>query len=182
MLAETHDGCSDPAAGRECVDVVLSREGHNMLRDRGFEALDRELEGRRYCVVPSTEISEHLDRLPAAPGQLPRVLSGFGDDGGYVMLLDIAPDLTWFAGHFPGQPVLPGVIQLHWANVIACALFGLEGPPAHIKRLKFSNVVVPPCVVELVLERPGPCDVQFRVHGGGLQNSQGRLEFERAGP
>ena len=181
MLAATHDSCADSAAESGCTDIVLSREGHDLLRDHGFEALDAELGGRRYCVVPSTEISEHLERLPSAPALLPRIISGFHNDGRYILLLEIAPDLSWFAGHFPGQPVLPGIIQLHLANVIACALFGLDGPPIHIKRLKFSNIIVPPRVVELVLEQPGPSDVQFRVHGAGKQNSQGHLVYGNPG-
>lgn len=91
--------------------------------------------------------------------------------------LDVTTGLGWFRGHFPGQPVLPGVIQLHWAAETAAILFGLEGPPQHVKRLKFSNVIVPPRVVELHLEKHGDREVQFRVQGEGLQNSQGRLVF-----
>lgn len=181
MLTATYDSCSNAAADSACVDIVLSKEGHDLVRDGGIEALDTELRGRPCCIVPSADFAKQLARLPSASGQMPRILSGFGGDDRFSLLLEVSSELSWFEGHFPGQPVLPGIIQLHWANVIATALFELDGLPHHIKRLKFSNVIVPPRIVELVLERPAANEVQFRIHGAGLQNSQGRLVFGASG-
>ena len=110
-------------------------------------------------------------------GDFPPVLSIEASEQKAAIELDIISGLAWFPGHFPGQPVLPGVVQLHWAAEIAAILFGLEGPPRQVKRLKFSNVIVPPRVVQLHLERHGDREVQFRVQGDGLQNSQGRLVY-----
>lgn len=110
-------------------------------------------------------------------GDFPAVISVEAQEHAVALVLDITPTLAWFRGHFPGQPVLPGVVQLHWAAEVAAILFGLQGPPQQVKRLKFSNVIVPPRVVELHLERHGDREVQFRLEGGGLQNSQGRLVY-----
>jgi hypothetical protein len=181
MLLESLDSCSDAAADPSCIDVVLTREGHERVRDEGPGVIDDVLGERPRCIVPSQEFATHGSRLPPASQQLPGVLSGFYADGVYQLLLDVSPDLCWFEGHFPGQPVLPGVIQLHWATVMATALYELDRQPRQIKRLKFSNVIVPPRIVELVLERPAPNQVQFRVQGSGVQNSQGRLDFGDAG-
>jgi hypothetical protein len=73
--------------------------------------------------------------------------------------------------------VLPGVVQLHWATIVASRLFDFDRPPTRIKRLKFSNVIIPPCEVELLLERHGADEVQFRIHSKDDQHSQGRLVF-----
>jgi 3-hydroxymyristoyl/3-hydroxydecanoyl-(acyl carrier protein) dehydratase len=110
-------------------------------------------------------------------GDFPAVISIEAREHEVAIELDIAPGLAWFRGHFPGQPVLPGVIQLHWAAEVAAILFGLEGPPQHIKRLKFSNVIVPPRTVRLHLEQHGDREVQFRVESDGQQNAQGRLAY-----
>lgn len=110
-------------------------------------------------------------------GDFPRVIAIDEDADGVTLRLDVTPDLSWFQGHFPGEPVLAGIIQTHWAVQAAAVLFGLEGPPQHIKRLKFSNIIVPPRVVELRLARHGDYEVQFQVQGEGLQHSQGRLVF-----
>lgn len=177
MLLEFHESCADAAAHPSCIDVILTREGHERVRDEGPDVLKDELGERPCCIVPSADFAVHASRLPTDPDQLPKVLSGFCTGDTYELLLEVSPRLCWFEGHFPGQPVLPGVIQLHWASTMARALYGIERIPLHIKRLKFSNVIVPGRIVELVLERPVPNEVQFRVHGRGVQNSQGRLDF-----
>ena len=110
-------------------------------------------------------------------GAFPPVVSATADDGRVAVELESTAELDWFQGHFPDQPVLPGVIQLHWAAELAAMLFDLEGPPQHVKRLKFSNVIVPPCRIEMTLEQHGDREVQFQVQCDGLPNSQGRLVF-----
>lgn len=110
-------------------------------------------------------------------GDFPRVIAIDEDADGVTLRLDVTPDLSWFQGHFPDEPVLAGIIQTHWAVQTAAALFGLEGSPQRIKRLKFSNVIVPPRVIELMLARHGDYEVQFQIQGEGLQHSQGRLVF-----
>lgn len=110
-------------------------------------------------------------------GDFPRVAAIEEDGDAVTLRLEVAPDLSWFEGHFPGEPVLAGIIQTHWAAEAAAILFGLEGPPQRIKRLKFSNMIVPPRIVELGLVRHGEQEVQFRIQGEGLQHSQGRLVF-----
>ena len=120
--------------------------------------------------------------LPTAVGSgLPRVLSVRDEDGDVSIELDITPDLDCFRGHFPGQPVLPGVIQLHWAVRVASVLFALNGVPQHIKRLKFSNPILPPRRIELTLQRHGEREVQFRIQSAEQQNSQGRIVFPGPG-
>lgn len=113
-------------------------------------------------------------------GDFPRV-AAIDESGGEVTLrLEVTPELAWFRGHFPGEPVLPGIVQLHWAAEVASALFSLDGPPRHIKRLKFSNIVVPPRTIELVLVRHKDHEVQFTIRSADQQHAQGRLVF--AGP
>ena len=131
--------------------------------------------------MPDVDLKRYL-REPALLAQFlgsdfPHIASAAQLDDRVCLELQVTPDLRWFLGHFPGQPVLPGVIQLHWAVQASSALFGLAGQPRRLKRLKFSNVVVPPRVVELVLERHGDYEVQFLFRSEGQQHSQGRIVF-----
>ena len=64
--------------------------------------------------------------------------------------LDVDPKLPLFAGHFPGQPVLPGVIIMEALAQTAsfCALVGRDEPGvlgffAGIDKAKFRNQVQP---------------------------------------
>jgi 3-hydroxymyristoyl/3-hydroxydecanoyl-(acyl carrier protein) dehydratase len=54
----------------------------------------------------------------------------------------ISDDLSWFEGHFPDQPVLPGVVQTHWACELAQHLFMLEGVKK-VNNLKFKTMILP---------------------------------------
>ncbi|WP_303251651.1 3-hydroxyacyl-ACP dehydratase FabZ [uncultured Senegalimassilia sp.] len=64
--------------------------------------------------------------------------------------LDVDPQLPLFAGHFPGHPVLPGVIIMEALAQTAsfCALVGRDEPGvlgffAGIDKAKFRNQVQP---------------------------------------
>ena len=91
--------------------------------------------------------------------------------------MDLSPDLGCFRGHFPGNPVLAGVVQLHWAVTVSLILFEFRDAPLEIKRLKFKSVVTPPRTIELALNRPCGNEVQFEYSSLGQQHSQGRLLF-----
>lgn len=90
---------------------------------------------------------------------------------------DIAEDLVWFRGHFPGFPVLPGVVQLRWAVELAQENFGFKSGPHEVMRLKFKSIIVPPITVELTLTQLGPGQAQFGYTGQGQEYSQGKLIF-----
>jgi len=91
--------------------------------------------------------------------------------------LGISEDLSWFRGHFPDMPILPGVVQLHWAVVVARAVFEFPDSPLEVKRLKFKNVVIPPMELELSVCVHEPNEVQFEFHSSDEKYSLGRLVF-----
>ncbi|MEX2497159.1 MAG: hypothetical protein WD448_13775 [Woeseia sp.] len=111
------------------------------------------------------------------PAGLPRILSFGSGASQSTYQLAIDPDLECFVGHFPGRPVLAGIVQVHWAVVFSGTCFGLKRVPVQIKRLKFKNVVVPPAILELSLVRVTEIDVTFTYIGAGGTCSEGRLIF-----
>ncbi|WP_010298455.1 AMP-dependent ligase [Candidatus Odyssella thessalonicensis] len=50
-------------------------------------------------------------------------------------------DLSYLDGHFPEFPILPGVVQLHWAVELAQEIFGINSLVSHGSQIKFSNVI-----------------------------------------
>lgn len=109
---------------------------------------------------------------------LPTILSVMDGVSELHLRLDISQELGWFRGHFPGRPVLPGVVQIHWAALAAVARFGFREVPTAINRLKFKNVIVPPSIIELSIARPRRKEVAFSYGGKGKIYSEGRLVFE----
>ena len=115
--------------------------------------------------------------LPDANESFPRVLTATVDQPKVCFGLEISQDLSWFRGHFPDMPILPGVVQLHWAVIVARAVFEFPDLPLEFKRLKFKNVVIPPKVLELSVSAQTPNEVQFDLHSPDEQYSLGRLVF-----
>ncbi len=48
-------------------------------------------------------------------------------EGKHVLTLDLVPELSVFEGHFPSDPILAGVVQVHWAITYAVGIFGPFG-------------------------------------------------------
>jgi len=95
-----------------------------------------------------------------------------------AVILDIVPQLRVFDGHFPGAPVLPGVVQLDWAIEFARQAFALPKRFLRAEQLKFTHPVLPPLQLELALEWNDTArQLQFKFTSQRGQHSSGRLVF-----
>jgi len=65
--------------------------------------------------------------------------------------LTIPRDLVYFTGHFPGAPIVPGVVQIQWAIELARRYLGASGTFAGMDALKFQQVMRPGARVTLTL-------------------------------
>ncbi|HXZ08105.1 MAG TPA: AMP-binding protein [Paraburkholderia sp.] len=66
-------------------------------------------------------------------------------------VLRVPPSLVHFAGHFPGLPILPGVVQVDWAMRLASEHIAGVRHVASIDRLKFMAPVPPGAILDLTL-------------------------------
>lgn len=73
-------------------------------------------------------------------------------DGEWLLQLQVPLDLAHFTGHFPQTPVLPGVVQIDWAQQLARQLIA-QLPPrfAGMEVLKFQQLVRPGDTLQLSL-------------------------------
>ena len=79
----------------------------------------------------------------------------------------------FFQGHFPGFPILPGVMQLD----IAIRNSPVQTPVKAIKKMKFMNIIVPGEDVELDLEQTGEKEVGYVFRKGETVCSSGTLAY-----
>jgi 3-hydroxymyristoyl/3-hydroxydecanoyl-(acyl carrier protein) dehydratase len=167
------------------IHVEPSLAGHRLIRDQGMQEFEKKILDRlpNHC---SEETCWDIQAVNNAvwpqdaskpESNLPRILTQLEDAPYHRLLLVITPELGWFRGHFPKNPVLPGVVQLHWAVIAATSLFGFQDVPVEIKRLKFKGIVTPPRMLELALSKPRQNEVQFGYASLGQQHSEGRLVF-----
>ena len=96
--------------------------------------------------------------------------------------LRVPADLACWPGHFPGRPILPGVLQLDWAIRLLARWRGSEAWPRRVEGLKFKQFVRPGQVLTLTLEQePGGGRFRFRLANAATTFSLGRIVVEEAG-
>jgi predicted hotdog family 3-hydroxylacyl-ACP dehydratase len=119
----------------------------------------------------------------AAPRILPAVLARQGGPETVFTLAGDA-DLVGFQGHFPGHPVLPGVVQIHWAAGFGAEAFGPLGAFCGLAQVKFHQTIGPGRIVDLCLAfDPARGQLRFACQGGPDLLSSGVLRFRPdAGP
>ncbi len=60
-----------------------------------------------------------------------------------LFVLELAPEELCFQGHFPDNPILPGVVQVDWAIRFGQEAFGPLGDFQGMLNLKFMDLIRP---------------------------------------
>jgi 4-coumarate--CoA ligase (photoactive yellow protein activation family) len=142
--------------------VVLDNEGNKQLVDQGKSSINQQLKAALETSVDRVAIPRYwryLGELPRnrqgkttqaelaqlfSADELPRLpeLIAREQQGDAVLLsLFIPANLYYFDGHFPGRPVLPGVVQTHWAVHYAREHWGDLGEFSDLEAVKFQQIV-----------------------------------------
>jgi 3-hydroxymyristoyl/3-hydroxydecanoyl-(acyl carrier protein) dehydratase len=82
---------------------------------------------------------------------LPALASETRSDGGLRWVFTVPADTPFFQGHFPGHPILPGVVALGWMLLAAERLLGAPPTPSTLLNTKFQVVIEPGACLELTL-------------------------------
>ncbi len=84
---------------------------------------------------------------------------------------------NFFKGHFEGLPILPGVVQLFYANWFCEYAFKLDCRCGQIRKIKYSNIIQPAKVVELKLVQDAK-GVSFKYQDENMVYSSGILPLK----
>ena len=98
-----------------------------------------------------------------------------------VLELTAPSDLFYFEGHFPGVPILAGVVQIHWVIAYGRQCFDLPAVFRGIHGLKFQRIIAPdkPFTLELVHE-PAKSSLSFKITSRVGTHTSGRVMFGAA--
>lgn len=184
------------------VIAVLSPAGRDMLADIGRFRMGRQLRREIAKFEDDAALPQRwrfVDQLPSdSQGKRPLhllralfadtkpampeiVIQDRNQDRAHLSL-HLPTDMLYFRGHFPGMPILPGVVQLHWAVDQAAALFDVPVTINEVTQLKYRKPIPPGTMVMLELE----CDrnqskIKFRYHSDADgDHSSGILKWREA--
>ena len=191
------DGATRPHVG---VVAVLSAAGRDALAEHGRIAVATTLRHALGAYFDAAALPRYWRFRHAMPfdvrGKLPaaalaaaftatpegfELLASWRSDDALHYELRVPPTLAHFDGHFPGLPILPGVVQIDWAARLA----GREMPATReirsIEHLKFKAPVPPGAVLALrIAHDPVRGCTRFAFRCGGRECTSGVLVYDAA--
>ncbi|HMN44781.1 MAG TPA: hypothetical protein PKE27_09425 [Povalibacter sp.] len=118
-------------------------------------------------------------RAPEPVILLPEIDSFERRPDGLNLQFVVPADLGYFAGHFPGVPLLPGVVQIGWAVELARQHVPFDAQFRALAGVKFMRVIQPGATVALQLAFDAAArELSFEYRCGGQPCSGGRALFQ----
>jgi 3-hydroxymyristoyl/3-hydroxydecanoyl-(acyl carrier protein) dehydratase len=177
--------------------VQLSEDGAARFEELGAFRLSREIRRRlsgrlaplerpkhwKFGSIPADTQGKRSQRMLREHFEVPdqsRLGKGrvvVGDAGRAEIDLELPADLVWFEGHFPGEPVLAGLAQVHIALGWAEHLWKWRPADSNITQLKFRKILRPDTTVRLELSRLKNAEClkfAYRLHDGVVA-SEGQI-------
>lgn len=74
---------------------------------------------------------------------------------GLTAEVSMAPDSPWFSGHFPGEPILPGIAQISMVLETLRAASGKGMRIAGVRRVRFKQAVRPGEILKIYVKPNG---------------------------
>jgi len=106
----------------------------------------------------------------------PRLQSCDLNGTGASLTFCVQPALACFQGHFPGQPILPGIAQLAWAENYGQILFDIQTPFISMEVIKFKKIVRPQMILTMTLEwKKSSGKLYFDLSSAQSAHSSGRM-------
>jgi 3-hydroxymyristoyl/3-hydroxydecanoyl-(acyl carrier protein) dehydratase len=107
---------------------------------------------------------------------LPEILSSTADGSSATYRIRVPPALEHFKGHFPGFPILPGIVQLDWAVRLGRRHFQRLDDSSGVDNFKCQALVFPDAELTLELRRD-EAGLHFRYYDAQRTYSSGKILF-----
>jgi 3-hydroxymyristoyl/3-hydroxydecanoyl-(acyl carrier protein) dehydratase len=168
------------ALGRRGFTRLLRSLLDRFIEPVGVPRLWRFLKALPVNAQGKTSHADLLALLEAPPVLLTEPRSRLLErDAEHALFELVAPrDLVYFNGHFHGQLILAGVVQIDWAIAFGRRCFALPPQFRAIQMLKFQRLIMPdsPFRLELVYQ-PASATLSFKISTALGTHASGRLLF-----
>jgi acyl-coenzyme A synthetase/AMP-(fatty) acid ligase/3-hydroxymyristoyl/3-hydroxydecanoyl-(acyl carrier protein) dehydratase len=153
------------------IVMQLNKEGRAYLQNSGrnsliklfrnilAEHLEAVVLPRRWRFVEAMPFNPQ-GKLPLASLQAlfekeesrwPQIIDRQLVNGQLTLQCYIPTQLIYFDGHMPNRPILPGIVQIHWAEAFGRRWLAVTGRFACLEVVKFQKVILPHYQVSLSL-------------------------------
>ncbi|MEB3863569.1 AMP-binding protein [Acinetobacter sp. IK31] len=154
--------------------------GHlkQLLKDR-LETLAIPRQWRFLSQLPQnsqSKLNKNYLKTLFKPMLQPVVLSQSQSSDDHILSLEFPPELACFKGHFPTQPIYPGVGQIGFLQYFAKSIWSDLNWCQGYEQLKFQNLIRPYAIVQLKLSRKEH-KVSFELRDSEQILASGRLLF-----
>jgi 3-hydroxyacyl-[acyl-carrier-protein] dehydratase len=104
------------------------------------------------------------------------------DSGEWRAETQVPAESSWFSGHFPGDPILPGIAQLGMAFEAACRALGGRYRVTGFSRIKFKKMIRPGDILNIFIKpkRDLPGQYAFRITAGDDIACSGTMTLEKS--
>ncbi len=148
--------------GEQMLARIGRREFSLQLKEKLLQQFERPLLPRKWRFVSGLKRNSqskvlHQDLVDLFMQDSPAVIHPFivsqskTIDNKVVFEFIIPPELSYFNGHFAQQPILPGVVQVHWAEHFARQCFDFSTNFTGLTNIKFQQIIIPGQSVTLEL-------------------------------
>lgn len=174
------------AERRSLADPLLAHLADHferVLLPRAFRFVHELPSDARGKEATASALRALFEDTASEPAREPELLGEQRAPGRIERRLRVPEDLVFLEGHFPGRPVVPGVVILGWAIDAARALLRRDVHLHRVERLKFQEMLQPGDAFDLVVTVEG--DVfEFEARAGArrLAFARGRIAGADASP
>ncbi|MCX7086453.1 MAG: AMP-binding protein [Methylococcales bacterium] len=162
-VSQAHCRLWNDKRARIAAVIILTAEGLDTIKQQGREALIKQFKRQLLQVFETVVLPKKwlfINWLPlSSQGKIdhvrinsllsldkrvfPKIQFIEQRDGCIELSMQIPADLLYFIGHFPGQPILPGVTQLAWAEQYGKLFFPITPPFLAMEVIKFKKIIRP---------------------------------------
>jgi 3-hydroxymyristoyl/3-hydroxydecanoyl-(acyl carrier protein) dehydratase len=173
-------------AGLEQLKIVGRNTFISQLRTLLYRWFDAVVLPRKWLLLDSMpltsqgKIDQHIlkELLDPDNQKLPQVQSAYATPSNVELALKVPEDLIYFADHFPGYPILPGVVQIAWVEHFSTLFFAITQPFLRMEVIKFVKIIQPGDELKLTLKwNISPDKLQFNFRSELGVHSSGRLIY-----
>lgn len=178
--------------------IILTDKGNDLLQQQGraqlikqlrsslMESLETVVLPKKWLFMSSFPLTTQgkLDRdlisqlLNLNTTRFPQVLFCDLQTNSINLQLRVPLELDYFAGHFPEQPILPGVTQLAWVEHLGKIFFSIVNPFLRMEVIKFKKIIRPGDIIQLKLSwNAGNEKLYFEMDSVNNSHSSGRIVY-----